>query len=83
MNMPPQSRSRPQWRLADHDAGSDVGVTYGPQPAADNYDREPDIPVFTVHVWHAATDQCREFAERVCAALNSADIKPPKGWDDK
>ena len=68
------------WRLADEDPGSDVGVTYEREYAKDDYDHEPDCHVFSVHVWHAGTDQCREFAEELCELMNKHGIKPPKGW---
>lgn len=73
--------STPLWRLADHDAGSDVGVTFAPPRAPDDYDCEPDAHVFSVHVWNNGTNQCREFAEQVCALMNRHGIKPPDGWD--
>lgn len=71
------------WRLADHDPGSDVGVTFAVPRREDDYEGEPDIPVFTVHVWHCGTDQCRRFAQELCGKMNAAGIKPPEGWDAK
>ena len=71
------------WRLADKDPGSDVGVTYATPNDPKDYDREPDIHVLSVHVWHAATDQCREFAEELCALMNKHGVKPPKGWESE
>lgn len=72
-----------QWRLADHDPGSDVGVTFDTQADPKDYDREPDCHVFSIHVWHAGTDQCEDFARELCALLNKHGIKPPKGWDSE
>ena len=72
---------KPLWRLADHDAGSDVGVTFAAPRPADDADCEPDQPVFSVHVWHAGTDQCQAFARDLCEQMNINRIQPPEGWD--
>lgn len=74
-------KSSPHWRLADHDAGSDVGVTFEKAYPADDYDHEPDTHVFTVHVWWNGTDACQEFAKELCDLMNKHGIKPPKGWE--
>lgn len=67
------------WRLAGDDPGSDVGVTY-----ATPIDPEGEpVHVFSVHVWHAGTDACREFAEELVALMNKHSIKPPKGWESE
>ena len=73
--------SKKLWRLADHDAGSDVGVTYEREYAEDDYDHEPDAHVFSIHVWHAGTDQCMDFARELCELMNKHGVTPPKGWE--
>lgn len=61
------------WRLCEADPGSDVGVTC--EPYSEN---EPDGAVLSVHVWHAGTDQCVDFARKLCDALNQAKVPPLK-----
>jgi hypothetical protein len=78
------SKQKRKWRLADDNPGSDIGVTFADGEADDgNYDREPDIHVFSVHVWHAHSDECREFARELVALMNKHGVQPPKGWLDE
>ncbi len=77
MNTP----SSPLWRVADAFPGSDIGVTFSPARPEKDLSGEPDIPVFSVHVWHNASRECLQFAEDLCAFMNKHNIKPPKGWE--
>lgn len=74
---------KPIWRLADENPGSDVGVTFAVPRAKDDLEGEPDIYVFSVHVWHAHTEHCQRFAEKLCNLLNAEGFEPPEGWLDE
>jgi hypothetical protein len=74
---------KPIWRLAYLNPGSDIGVTYAPPLADDDLDGEPDMHIFSVHVWHAHSEQCIDFAKELCALMNQKGVKPPDGWSSE